>query len=150
MKIDDKLYFSKNDINAMIEKLANKIIKSKKHIDIVVGIESSGLYISKPLAQLLNKPHASIKVSFYGENKTPSKTPIVNDRGMKWNETDSYLFVDDLIDSGSTIKYLPNITKSAKNFQTAVLFWKKDNEHKVKPTYWVEEKPEGWLTFYWE
>lgn len=149
MKVLDKLYFSKQDIDTMVEKLANSIIKSKKKIDLIVGIENGGLYISKPLAKLLNKPHASIKVSFYRDSKKPNTKPLVDDKGLKWNKNDSYLFVDDLIDSGVTIKHLPKIVKNGE-ISTAVLFWKKDNEHKVKPTFYVAEKPEGWLNFYWE
>ena len=149
MKVLNKLFYSKQDIDAMVEKLAASIIKSNKKIDLIVGIENGGLHVSIPLAKLLNKPHASIVVSFYRDSKTPHKTPIVNDKGISWNSQDSYLFVDDLIDSGNTIKILPKIVKKGE-ISTAVLFWKKDNEHNVKPTYYVAEKPNGWIEFYWE
>lgn len=148
MMVDGKLYYSEKEILARVEKLATLIKSSKKKIDLIVGIESSGLYISRPLAQLLNLPHASVKISFYGDSKTPKDQPIVRS-DIKWSDQDTYLFVDDLIDSGSTINYLPNIV-SKKNALSAVLFYKKDNKFKVKPDFWVEEKPEGWLNFYWE
>lgn len=148
MIVDGKIYYTEQEIQTRVEKLADLIKSSKKKIDLIVGIESSGLYISRPLAQLLNLPHASVKISFYGESKTPKDIPVVKSN-IKWSDTDTYLFVDDLIDSGSTIHYLPKLVKK-ENFLSAVLFLKKNNKYEVTPDFWVEEKPEGWLNFYWE
>ena len=148
MKSQNKIYYNQNHIDSMINQLA-KDIGSKHKIDFIIGIETGGLYISKPLAQILNIPHTSIKISFYGDSKTPNSKPVVNDHGLKWNKNDHYLFVDDLIDSGSTFNYIPKLIKS-KNYSTAVLFHKKDNKFKIEPTYWVTEKPDIWIEFYWD
>lgn len=145
---DKKLHFSMRQIEIMISNLAAQIKKSKKQINVIVGIESGGLYISKPLSKILNIPHSSIKISFYGDKKTPSNLPIVDEKGLTWNKNDHVLFVDDLIDSGSTFNYIPSVIKH-KNYSTAVLFHKKDNKFKIEPTFYVKEKPEAWLVFPW-
>lgn len=136
-------------INSYIEKLFKKIVASQEQFTRVVGIERGGLNISIPLAQKLNLPHSGIKISFYPEgNHIPLAEPNVNMHGVKFRKRDRILFVDDLTDSGSTIKYLKE--NFDYEFKTAVLYWNAKSTFTIKPDFYVQKKPDYWLIFPWE
>ena len=134
--------------NIMLERLAQKIKNSKEKFDYIMGIENGGVNVSIPLGLSLKLPHKTIKISFYGDDKKPSETPIVDLRGHIFKEIDKVLLVDDLTDSGKTLEYFKNNFKC--DHKVAVLF---HNERfsTVIPEYYSEIKPyDKWIIFPWE
>jgi len=72
----------------------------------------------------------------------------------KSNDKVNILVVDDLVDTGDTIKLVHAFFHHDKlNVRTAALYqnfltpW---NEIVERATYWGEEKPKGWLNFPWD
>lgn len=143
VKITDK------KITKMIEKLAAMIRLNNEKFDYIVGIERGGLHVSVPLAKMLDVSHKSIKISFYGEGSERAKDPTVDMHGLVIQKTDKVLFVDDLVDSGATLKYFKDNIQC--KYKSASLFWNKDGKYGLEPDYYVDLKfMNTWLTFPWE
>lgn len=104
--------------NTAIERLAEKIKKSKRHYTGIFPIPRGGYYPAIKLSQLLNIP---LKLN-------------------KYELRDSDLVVDDLCDSGETIK------NNAGGCDVAVVFCKECSS--IEPTFYVEKiKANEWLEF---
>lgn len=124
------------EIDQLIENLIEQIRNSGKQYDYVVGIREGGINVSLPISERLNLPHKTVKISFYDKNGG------IDSDGFVF--APNGLLVDDLVDGGKTI--LTFYDKFGK-LDTAVLFWKRGA---IKPEYYGQEKPEGWLVFPWE
>jgi hypoxanthine phosphoribosyltransferase len=146
-KID---YVTKEKADKMVLKLSKKIKLDKLNLDYIVGIERGGINVSKPLSELLQVPHKSIKISFYKDKAMfAAAEPEVDLHGHVFNHKDKVLVVDDLIDNGHTLKYFQE--KFNCNSKIAVLYWNKYGKYSIVPDYFIEEKFIGtWLEFYWE
>lgn len=144
-------YLSTFDVDNMIYDIFVKIQNAKLPIRKVVGIANGGLNVSYPLANLLEIPHDSITISFY-ENTTKKSCPKVHFNNMNINEMTDILVVDDLLDSGSTIKYFRTSfgLTQGKDFWFACLLWNKNNEHGEVADFYSNEKPPEWVHFPWE
>jgi hypoxanthine phosphoribosyltransferase len=142
-----KHYVSRKYIDWMIQELINRVVESGKKYTRVVGIKNGGLHISQPMATALGLPHHEVHISYY-----TTKKPIFKNINFSWEKTDNVLIVDDLIDLGRTITALINhcrqdLDTEPDNIDMAVLFWKHGS---IKPTYYIEEKPDKWIVFPWE
>lgn len=143
------VYVSQQKVDAMIVKLAARIILDKNKFDYVVGIENGGLNVSIPLSKMMNLSHKSIKISFYNEENRANTSPNVDFHGHKFEKTDKVLVVDDLIDGGHTANYF--VKNVPCKHKIAVLYWNKYGKYNVIPDYFIEEKfINTWLEFYWE
>lgn len=134
------MFIPQPKINLMILQLIEKILPDRKQYKQIVGIANGGLHISKPIAKALNLPHCEVRISFY-DNTNRRTTPIIS---PSTQIAINALVVDDLIDSGSTIKAYEHLYGPAK---TAVLFC---SPTIYEPTYWVSHKPKTWIVFPWE
>lgn len=137
-----KLYLTQHDIDDMIEDLVYQIEElDKRKWSRVVGIANGGLPVSKPLAEALGLFHESVRISHYDE-KILRDTPIIE--GQLSQPTNN-LIVDDLIDEGWTINTF-NKHFGLEGNAVAVLLW---NPVGPKPDFYVEKKPDAWITFPW-
>ncbi len=151
----EKQNLSQKTIDDLIVKLADKIKNSNKKYTYIVGIARGGLHISKPLAKMLKIKHMTIKISFYNpkfHNAIPYPRLVdVRKFEKNFSSNDEYLFVDDLIDAGHTMNWInENLNPMYGPFDTAVLYLRKKNKYNIIPTFYVEEKPKGWIVFPWE
>lgn len=124
---------SSQKVSELIVKL---LLKIPNKYDYVLGILNGGINISVPIAKHLGIPHKTIKISFYDDK-------AMDYNGYKYQPNG--LIVDDLVDNGKTLNYFYD------NFgylDSAVLYW--NIESVVKPTYYAEIKPKGWIVFPWE
>jgi len=137
------LFISKDKIDKMIQVLAGQIRRSGRRFDQVVGIERGGLNVSRPLAMLLELPHDSVYISCYDKSGKRC-IPII---AGNYDEDLVTLVVDDLIDGGTTIQLFKACYDFKYEDAVAVLFWNTDSP---APHFYIEEKPDQWLTFYWE
>jgi hypoxanthine phosphoribosyltransferase len=140
---------TKEKADEMILKLSRRIALDNNKFDYIMGIENGGLNVSKPLSEMLNVPHKSIKISFYKEGNSANTTPDIDLHGHVFNQKDRVLVVDDLIDNGHTMKYFQD--KFPCKSKIAVLYWNKYGKYHVVPDYFIEEKfVHTWLEFHWE
>jgi hypoxanthine phosphoribosyltransferase len=144
------IFLTDRQIKLYTTKIYNQIIKSGEKFTKVVGIERGGLNVSVPLAKRLNVPHCSIKISFYPDKgqHIPYAEPIVDTHGVEFTEKDNLLFVDDLVDSGSTLKYFQE--KFKYRHKSAVLLWNPLGRYNVAPDYFAKHKLDSWIVFPWE
>jgi hypoxanthine phosphoribosyltransferase len=119
----EKVYLTWNDINNLVDKLANEVSQAPVPPRYITGLPRGGLIPAVMLSHKLDIPFVNISLI----------------RSLPRTEV---LIVDDIADSGETL--LPY-----KIYQTAVLHYKMRSEH--IPTYYVEETPdEAWIVYPWE
>ncbi len=118
----------------------------------IIGIANGGLNISKPLANWLQCKHIEISIHFYDGDKIANKPYYANIPEFPLDVT-NILLVDDILDSGKTIKYFMDTTKLVQgvNFKIATLHWNPDGELGLKPDYYVDNKRKNtWIVYPWE
>ena len=145
----DKIRLSWKDVNAYIDTLCQDVKNSGISYKSVVGIQRGGLNISMPLSECLGVKHRSVKVSFY-DGDVKRDEPLIDLFDLDTCEK-PFLIVDDLIDSGITLKYLSERfgLKQGEDYHIAVIHWNKENESGLQPDYYAEEKPKDWLVYPW-
>jgi hypoxanthine phosphoribosyltransferase len=111
--------------------------------DAVVAIERGGLPLATFLSAYLNLPLERIRVSFYKDTEK-QKIPIVDLKDFDITIYKKPMFVDDLVDSGDTLKYIkatygnvPYVTLCASETITPDVF------------SFIKDKNEG-LVFPWD
>lgn len=138
------------DFNAGVSSIVNNIEATGAKYSRIVGLTRGGLVLAARLAYILDLPITTITWS-------------TRDTGEKeWNETipedmnagQSILLVDDIIDSGETIKQL---TESwghypTDNLSIACLYL--NTAQDIMPDYFHKtidrEKDKTWIEFWWE
>lgn len=149
-----KRYITEKDFSYLGWVLMEKLNDHKHKFDFVLGIRNGGLNISNPIAKQFNKPHHSVRISFYdGEQRL--EIPQVDDWDkLKFLQTaGKFLWVDDIIDSGSTLRWFIGHTglKIDKNFMVATIHWCKENSPDLQPNFYVELKDKNdWIVYPWE
>lgn len=140
-----KIYVTESEINVLLQKIINDITNSQIEFTEVLGIARGGLHISKPLAKAFNLPHYSIGISFY-DGEIKNDVPKVNLGDWQIKEKSNVLLCDDLIDSGSTIRYFK------KNFNVShkVAVYHRHTTCDIQPDYYGANKPDAWLSYFWE
>ena len=127
--MEDKIFLSWNDIEALVDNLAEQINKMDKKPFYIYGVPRGGAI---PAVWLSHKTG----IDYYQLNSAQiSKTADLS----------HILIVDDICDSGETIK------KLKENFpkcQTATLYYKETSID--KPDIYGEITGEEWLVFPWE
>jgi hypoxanthine phosphoribosyltransferase len=132
-------YLPRELCDRYIEQLIRQIQASDIKFGVVVGIANGGLHVSRPIAEALNLPHKSVHISTYRD------TPIIENVDF----VDIYgevLLVDDILDSGNTIALFKKHFK--KDVYIATLYWKRGSPY--EPNFYVQEKYDSWIKFYWE
>lgn len=139
-----KNYLSDNEIRLLSKKLADKIDFSK--VKGLVAITRGGLAPTLLVAQ-----HASVKdirtisISSYGDDCKRGELKIITDPKLE-NKGDGFIFIDDLVDSGETLRKIRAMYPKAK---FAVLYAKPAGESATD--LFAKKVPQGeWLVFPWE
>ncbi|ARC54656.1 hypoxanthine phosphoribosyltransferase [Candidatus Riesia pthiripubis] len=112
-----KILISKKDIQKRVKEMAKEIVKHYKNLSnelILVGILNGSFIFIADLCREINVPHSIdfMRVSSYG-NKTiqNKKVKIIQDLNRNiYNK--HILIVEDIIDSGNTLKRILQILKS--------------------------------------
>ena len=100
--------------------LANKIQASGKKYKSLTGIARGGLIVAVRLSHILGIPLVS-----NGE-----------------------LLVDDICDSGQTLKFRLRLKGNGNNKDTATLHFR--DGAIIEPTHWVKKKEDKWIVYPWE
>jgi hypoxanthine phosphoribosyltransferase len=135
-------------------KLSNKdlleaiyfIAKKSKIInpDVIVGIERGGMPLAIYLSAYLNVPLERVTVSFY-DGFIKQDTPTVNFKNFDINDYKRPLFVDDLVDSASTMKYIKKVFNGAA---FATIYTTKGASD--PDLYYYTKKAGEWIIFPWD
>ena len=133
----------KNDTNLLIRK-----VKDFKP-DVIIGIARGGLSLAHVMAEGLDiRDVQTLRTELYDRDLKRDEITIHN--RCLFSNTSRVLVVDDIADSGDTLKAVMNelISKNLDiEFKSATLFYKKTSVY--EPHYWVNEAKE-WIEFFWE
>lgn len=125
------------------ENLKEQIIKSNIKYDCIVANLRGGFFLADILSRELEIPYMVTRISL-------RDSKMFDDRCLNheltFDNSKNYLFVDDLVDSGETVKQLERL----KMVDVAVIFRNMKVESS-KRIYHYKELPENtWIDFFWE
>lgn len=146
------LYISWSDYHHKIEQLAVQIYQSDWKFNQIICLAKGGLRVGDILARIYDVPLAILATASYGGSNNQLRGAITFARDLTMttaNLGSHVLLVDDLVDSGVTLK--KTITWLDRNYgfyiedvRTAVL-WYKDCSV-IKPDYYVDYLPDNpWI-----
>jgi hypoxanthine phosphoribosyltransferase len=154
----NEIYLDNRDFHLLVSRLGNKIKPIIDKIDWVVGIERGGLPISNWLSYAFGKKHQSILISFSDLPNGQISLKSLNTWG--WSkflneiQNSSILLVDDIVDSGRTVKFFKSIVAESiktNGIWVASLHWCPENSPECEPDFYVEtKKKDEWIVYPWE
>ncbi len=143
----EKKYYDYKEFQADTKSLLSKLPQNR--FDTIIGIARGGLTLAHMLSEALDIRNVqTISTQLYDE--TQKREHITVRDLCSLEESKNILVVDDIADSGETLKTLFNyltLTYPQAHFETATLFYKKSSV--FKPDYWVKEA-HSWIEFFWE
>lgn len=152
--MNSETVISSKEYMDLIRNLYEKVKKSKYNPDFVLAVLRGGYYPAKVISEKISESnrkrgkYIEIGISSYDGRKQKEfnlykdvKEEIV--RGKK------ILVVDDLVDSGKTLKYVKELleNKGVSDIKTAVIFRKPQS--KTNPDFYVKETKD-WIEFPYE
>lgn len=146
------LYVSWPEYHETIEQLGRKVYESQWHFNQIVCLAKGGLRVGDILARLFDQPLAVLSTASYGgpNNQVRGSVTFSQDLSKTTANLGSHvLLVDDLVDSGHTLKRSISWLQTKYGFyideiRTAVL-WYKDCSI-IKPDYYVTYLPDDpWI-----
>jgi hypoxanthine phosphoribosyltransferase len=137
-------------IYELLLEIAMKIRQTGFKPDLIVGVSRGGWAPARILSDLLENTHtANMKIEFYvGLGKT-AKTPIVTQPISENIEGKKVLIVDDVSDSGASLKVAQShmLDRKAAAAKTVTIYYKPHS--KFKPDFHGGETGD-WIIFPWE
>ena len=148
MDNNNKLYIGWDEYKSLVINLAKKIESSKIEFDQILCLARGGLPVGDALSRIFKKPLAILFTSSYKEAKRGKL--LIDNAIAKQNQVinNKILLVDDLVDSGETLKqvldYLKDNYTQIEKIHTATI-WQK--AHSIyHPDFCVNTIPnECWL-----
>jgi uncharacterized protein len=146
------LYISWSDYHQKIERLAAIIHQSGWQFNQILCLARGGLRVGDILSRIYNQPLAILAISSYGGTNQQQRGAITFSRDLTMttaNLGSRVLIVDDLVDSGVTLKKSLDWLDRTYGFyieevRTAVLWYKACSI--FKPDFFVEYLPENpWI-----
>lgn len=121
--------------------LINALIVHLKDVqfDCVLGVIRGGYIPAEAISRHYNKDLCLIRTVSYDSNMT--KTHTIDMSPIMGNLHGDVLVVDDLVDSGDTLKRIKELLKGmheVKSVRTAVI-WNKNSKCEVQPDFYVAE-----------
>lgn len=141
-----ELYFDWNKTDKMLKVLSRKILRDFDP-DVVVGVARGGLVPAVRISHLLgDKYFRVIHVRYYQGKKRLKKPVLISDVE---NLSGKVLLVDDVADTGESLKFALEHTKrkSKGEVRVATIACKPNSD--FKPNYFVIET-DKWIVFPWE
>ena len=167
----NKVYITDKEIKRAAVSLAENIENDKYKPDLIVAVTRGGLIPAGYISYYLDQPNVDVvKLQTYegenqvgaGEEQEYQLRVDLQNIIKKWNPK-NILFIDDLIDTGNTLKLIDvNLTAVYNYFKMigvkrdfdwafGVLYSVPDVEKRfMKKIYRGAIKPEGWLVFPWD
>jgi uncharacterized protein len=145
------LHVSRDEYNALIERLALGVYESGFDFNQIICIARGGLRVGDVLSRIFDKPLAILSTHSYtaGGGKVRGDLVIAEHMTMTAPRLgDNVLLVDDMVDSGHTLELvhrtLPQRFPHIHACKTAVLWWKACSI--FKPDFYIEFLPDNpWI-----
>ncbi len=134
----------------MLLSLAKKIKMSGYTPDVIVGVSRGGWPPARIMSDLLENSHvANMKVEFYKDIGLRSKKPVITQPVTAEVTGKRVLVVDDVADSGHSLKVVANHLKRkrAKELKVCTIYMKPQSV--FRPDFYVKETRK-WIIFPWE
>ena len=142
-----KLYYSYDEFRKDTLQLLQ--ILPQKEFDTIIGVARGGLTLAHMLSEALDIRNVqSISTQLYDDTQKRDSITIIETCSLESSK--NILIVDDIADSGETLKALYNhltLTYPQLHFKTATLFYKQSSC--FESDYWVKEA-DTWIEFFWE
>jgi hypoxanthine phosphoribosyltransferase len=110
----------------------------------ILAIERGGVFVANELSRYYEIPIITTRISFY-DGKEKRSTPIIKNEPT-FSESSKVLIVDDLADSGATLKVAKTLVKCESRLATMIY---KDTSV-IKPDYFIHSDITDWCIFPWE
>ena len=140
-------YYSYEDFRIDTKKLLLDVKEFKPQA--IVGIARGGLTLAHALAEGMDTREVqTLRTELYDKTLKREKISIFGD--CDFSEISRVLVVDDISDSGDTLKAVISYLISKHNdieFKASTLFYKKTSIY--EPNFWVNEA-DDWIDFFWE
>ena len=139
-----------NQIYDILLNLNQKIQATPFHPDVVVAIARGGLVAGRVLVDLLETPQlTTLQIEFYTGITQTKTAPNIKQKLTNSVTNKKVLLVDDIADSGKTLKLAHTILQKQKaaQIQTATLYWKPQSN--IKPDF-TEKQTQNWVIFPWD
>ncbi|RPG55149.1 MAG: hypothetical protein CBC56_006170 [Flavobacteriales bacterium TMED96] len=145
----ERKYFGKEDFVDSLNKIIEQINKSNWSPEVIISINRGGCIPGIYLSHRLSLKHKVIDIQLRNSNKPPDLKIIK----QRIKEFDNILLVDDINDSGKTLKTIYDLTNAySKIIYNATLIY--NQESKVKTDFYGKEirrsKDQSWYVFPWE
>lgn len=146
------LYVSWSDYHRTVERLAVQIYQSQWEFDRILCIARGGLRVGDTLSRIFKRPLAILSTASYGgkEGRERSEVTIADHLTMTEAKLgDRLLLVDDLVDSGESLKAVlawlyDRYGDDISELRTAVLWYKACGG--FTPDYYVRYLPDNpWI-----
>ena len=146
---EERKYFGKEDFIDSLNKIIGQIKKSNWSPEVIISINRGGCVPGIYLSHRLSLNHKVIDIQLRDSNKPP-ELKIIKQR---IKEFDNILLVDDINDSGKTLKTVYDLINGySKIIYNATLIY--NQESKVKTDFYGKEirrsKDQNWYVFPWE
>ena len=141
-----KIYVGYKEVYDLCRKLANKVKFWQP--DSLVAITRGGLVPTGILAQMLNiKDIKVISLSSY-DGELRKEPQLINNLDISRNQ--KILFIDDILDSGETIKFIKNLYPNFINIRFATIYAKEQSNYMELLDYEPYITSNHWIVFPWE
>ena len=141
-------YYRKEDFIDSLNKIIEQIKKSNWSPNVIFSINRGGCIPGIYLSHHLNLKHKVIDIQLRDSNKPPDLKIIKE----KIKEFDNVLLVDDINDSGETLKIIYDLNNPSKIIYNATLIY--NQESKVKTHFYGKmikrSEDKNWYVFPWE
>ena len=142
-----KQYYSYEDFRKDTKKLLDEVDEYKP--DAIVSIARGGLTLAHCVSEGLDlREVQTIRTELYDDDC--KRDELTHFGTCDFRDKKRVLVLDDISDSGETLKYIMNYLESEFSdieFRSATLFYKKTSVY--KPHYWINEA-KNWIEFFWE
>jgi len=118
-----------------------------KNISTVVGIARGGVIPASIIARALKADFLSISAKSYNDQNKREALHVQSIYSIK--KLNNVLFIDDICDSGNTLKEIENIYGNIPNKYTAAIVYKQ-NKNIIPDCYFIPVFNDNWIVFPWE
>ena len=144
----ERRYYGKEDFINSLSKIIKQIENSNWSPNVIFSINRGGCIPGIYLSHHLNLKHKVIDIQLRDNNRPPDLKIIKE----KIKEFDNVLLVDDINDSGKTLKIIYDLNNPSKIINNATLIY--NQESKVKTHFYGKmikrSEDKNWYVFPWE
>ena len=142
-------YFEKEDFIDSLNKIVEQIENSNWSPNVIISINRGGCVPGIYLSHRLNLKHKVIDIQFRDSNKSPDFKMVK----QKIKRFDNILLVDDINDSGKTLKTIYDLSNAySKKIYNATLIY--NQESIIKTDFYgrmiKRSEDKNWYVFPWE